>query len=211
MPVAGKPVLEHVLRRLQRQGVQQVTLAVSYLEELIRTFFGDGSKYGLALDYYREETPLGTVGVLSLMDDLPDPCLVMNGDILTTIDVAAMARLHRERGSAMTVATLARTVQIDYGVLEIAADGKIEGYREKPELAYAVSAGVNLIGARARGFLRKNEHCHVPTLVARLLEHGEPVVAFQSTAYWRDIGRRDDYEAANNEFPGLEAEFRALG
>ena len=90
MPVCGKPVLELVLRGLRRQGVRRATLAVGYLEELIRAFFGDGTKLGIELDYYREETPLGTIGVLSMLEDLPDPCLVMNGDTLTTMDIAAM-------------------------------------------------------------------------------------------------------------------------
>jgi len=207
MPVGGKPVLELVLRRLRRQGVQRATLAVSYLEELIRAFFGDGSRLGIELDYYREETPLGTVGVLSMLDDLPDPCLVINGDVLTTIDIAAMARLHQDRRAVMTVATQTREVRIDYGVLDTNGEGNIAGYREKPVLKYIVSAGVNLIGAEARGSLQRAERCDIPSLVTRLIEAGARVATYNSGAYWRDIGRPDDYEAANAEFPALMAEF----
>lgn len=207
MPVAGRPILELVLRRLCRQGISRCTLAVSYLEELIRAFFGDGSKLGIELDYYREETPLGTVGVLSCLEDLPDPCLVMNGDVLTTIDIRAMARLHLDRGAAMTVATQRREVRIDYGVLRMAGDGRISGYDEKPGLQYVVSAGVNLIGARARRFLQPAERCDIPTLVMRLIESGELVLGYHSDAYWRDIGRPADYESANDEFSTIKAEF----
>lgn len=207
MPVGGKPVLELVLRRLRRQGIRRVTLAVSYLEELIRAFFGDGSKLGVDLDYFREETPLGTVGVLSMLDDLPDPCLVMNGDVLTTIDVAAMARVHRERRAVMTVATQARQVRVDYGVLETDGDGDLTAYREKPVLGYVVSAGVNLIGAEARRSLARGERCDIPTLATRLLQRGARVATFPSGAYWRDIGRPEDYEAANAEFPQVMGEF----
>jgi NDP-mannose synthase len=207
MPVAGKPVLELVLRRLRRQGIERATLAVSYLEELIRAFFGDGSKLGMELDYYREETPLGTVGVLAMLDDLPDPCLVMNGDVLTTIDIAAMARVHATQHAVMTVATQPREVRIDYGVLETDGQGHIGGYREKPVLKYVVSAGVNLIGAQASRCLRRGEPCDIPTLVTRLIAQGVPVAAYHPDAYWRDIGRPDDYEAANAEFPSLRAEF----
>jgi len=207
MPLGGKPVLELVLRQLRRQGVRRATLAVSYLEELIRAFFGDGSKLDIELDYYREETPLGTVGVLSMLDDLPDPCLVMNGDVLTTIDLAAMARAHLERGAVMTVATQSREVRIDYGVLDADGEGNVAGYREKPTLRYVVSAGVNLIGAEARGTLRRGERCDIPTLVTRLLERGARVATYNSAAYWRDIGRPDDYEAASAEFPSRMAEF----
>ena len=207
MPVAGKPVLELVLRRLRRQGVRQVTLAVSYLEELIRAFFGDGAKLGVELKYYREESPLGTAGVLSVLDNLPDPCLLMNGDVLTTIDIAAMVRVHRERAAAMTVATQSREVHIDYGVLETDGQGSIVRYREKPVLGHLVSAGVNLISAGGRACLRRGERCDVPTLVTRLIEAGQRVAAYHSDAYWRDIGRPEDYEAANAEFPTLTAEF----
>lgn len=207
MPVCGKPVLELVLRGLRRQGVRRATLAVSYLEELIRAFFGKGSKLGIELDYYREETPLGTVGILSMLDDLPDPCLVMNGDTLTTMDIAAMARVHHERRAAMTVATQSREVRIDYGVLETDSDGGILGYREKPVLRYVVSAGVNLISAEARQTLRRGERCDIPTLVTRLIEGRASVATYHSEAYWRDIGRPEDYEAANAEFPTLAAKF----
>jgi len=207
MPVGGKPVLELVLRRLRLQGVQRATLAVSYLEELIRAFFGDGSKLGMGLEYFREEAPLGTVGVLSVLADVPDPCLVMNGDVLTTIDIAGMTRLHRERGAAMTIATQRREVKIDYGVLRTQTAGEVIGYDEKPTLEYVVSAGVNLISARARGCLHRGERCDIPTLALRLMEAGELVVAYHSDAYWRDIGRPADFESANEEFSKIHAEF----
>jgi NDP-mannose synthase len=207
MPIGGKPVLELVLNRLRAEGIREVTLAVSYLEELIRAFFGDGKKFGVAIDYHREETPLGTAGVLALLDDLPDPCLVVNGDVLTTLDLGAMCRLHRERDAAMTVAIHPRTVQIDYGVLETGTQGDVVGYREKPSLPYAVSMGVNLVSARARTLLVRGERCDIPTLVLRLLERGQRVAGYRCDAYWRDIGRAEDYEAANQEFPSIAAEF----
>ncbi len=207
MPVGGKPILELLLRRLRRQGVRRVTLAVSHLEELIRAFFGDGTRFGVEIDYRREDEPLGTAGILSLLDDLPDPCLLVNGDVLTTIDLAAMCHVHGERDAAMTVAISARTVNIDYGVLETGADGDVVGYREKPSLPYMVSMGVNLVGARARAALAPGVRCDVPTLVLRLLERGERVASFRSDAYWRDIGRAEDYEAANQEFPSIASEF----
>jgi len=207
MPIGGRPVLELVLRRLRHQGITRVTLAVSYLEELIRAFFGDGRKFGVDIEYFREETPLGTVGVLAQLDDVPDPCVVMNGDVLTTIDIAAMAALHAQKRAVMTVATQRRSVHIDYGVLEEDGDGRITGYTEKPSLHYVVSAGVNLIGARARDRLRRGERCDIPTLVQLLIGDGETVAAYESDAYWRDIGRPADYEAADAEFPEVRAHF----
>jgi NDP-mannose synthase len=207
MPVGGRPILELVLRRLAKQGLTEVTLAVSYLEELIRTFFGDGSRFGVRIEYLREEEPLGTVGALSLLKDLPDPCLLMNGDVLTTIDIGDMMVLHRQSGAIMTVATQRREVKIDYGVLEIDQSGKIAGYREKPSLFYTVSAGINIMGRRALSHLRAGERCDVPELVGRIVEAGQQVVAYQGDYYWRDIGRPADYDQANQEFATLESQF----
>jgi len=207
MPIDGRPVLELVLRRLRHQGITRVTLAVSYLEELIRAFFGDGRRVGVELEYYREDTPLGTAGVLAQLAHLPDPCLLMNGDVLSTVDIAGMVRVHAATGAAMTVATQKRSVHIDYGVLDVGDDGLISRYTEKPSLHYAVSAGINLIGARARRVLRPDESCDVPTLVQRLLAANERLAAYYSDAYWRDIGRPSDYEQADAEFPQIRAEF----
>ena len=207
MPIHGRPVLELVLRRLRVQGVRRVTLAVSYLEELIRAFFGSGERVGLQVDYFREETMLGTAGVLAQLDDLPDPCIVMNGDVLTTVDLRAVVDVHEAQHAAMTLVTQPRSVQIDYGVLDTSLNGLVTGYREKPSLGYTVSAGVNVVGASARARLRRGERCDIPALVQRLVVAGEPVAAYASTAYWRDIGRASDYEAADQEFTTICHEF----
>src|SRR5947199_7981701 len=113
----------------------------------------------------------------------------MNGDVLTTIDVAGMVARHAAQGAAMTVATQRRAVHIDYGVLDHDAAGRITAYTEKPSLHYVVSAGVNLVSAQARSLLRHGERCDIPTLVQRLLASGKVVAAYESEAYWRDIGR----------------------
>jgi NDP-sugar pyrophosphorylase family protein len=207
MPIGGRPVMELVLRRLRREGVQRATLAVSYLEELIRAFFGDGRKLGIDIDYYREEKPLGTAGVLSVLEDLPDPCLVVNGDVLTTLDLGSMCALHAERSAALTVAVHRRTVPIDYGVLETGSDGDVLAYREKPSLSYEVSMGVNLVSTRARSAMVRGERCDIPDLVQLLLRQGERVAGFLTAEYWRDIGRADDYEQANAEFATVAPQF----
>jgi NDP-mannose synthase len=207
LPVGGRPILELVVRRLRRQGIRRFTFAVSHLEELIRAFFGDGRKLEVEIDYLREEKPMGTVGALALIPDLPDPCLVINGDVLATVDIRAMVALHVRTDSAMTVVAQQREVNIDYGVLEIDDESLVTGYQEKPSLHYTVSAGVNLVGKRARQQLVAGQPCDVPTLVTRLIEAGERVAAYRSTAYWRDIGRAADYESANQDFESIRAEF----
>ena len=98
MPVGDRPILDIVIRQLARAEFERITIATGYLAELIEAFFGDGSRYGVAIDYFREDEPLGTVGALSLIDGLDDDFLVMNGDILTDIDYSALARPPPGRG-----------------------------------------------------------------------------------------------------------------
>ena len=173
MPVGGRPILELVVRRLRRQGIRRFTFAVSHLEELIRAFFGDGGKLDVEIEYFREERPLGTIGALALISDLPDPCLLINGDVLTTADIPAMVDLHARTGAAMTVVAQRREVHVDYGVLDVNDSSVVIGYRGKPSLHYTVSAGVNLVGKEARDYLTAGETCDVPTLVTRLIADGK--------------------------------------
>src|SRR3954464_12603745 len=117
MPVGDRPVLDIVVRQLRRDGFDRITIATGYLAELIEAFFRDGSHYGIPIDYFREEEPLGTVGALALLGGLDDPFLVMNGDVLTDIDFGALLEHHRQSGSVATIATHEREVQISLGVL----------------------------------------------------------------------------------------------
>src|SRR6516165_8274727 len=119
------PIIEVVLRQLGRFGFDDVTIITGYLTELIETFCGDGRKFGTRLDYRRERTPLGTAGGLTLLDRPSEPVLVMNGDILTTLDFAAMAAFHRRRGAAATIASYPREVKIDFGVLLFGDDPQV--------------------------------------------------------------------------------------
>ena len=117
MPIGDMPILEIVLRQLQRAGFRDVTLAVSYLAEMMQAYCGDGSRFGLRIRYSRETASLSTAGPLKLIPGLDDTFLVMNGDLLTTLDYAALIRFHREHGAMATIATHRRTVLIDYGVV----------------------------------------------------------------------------------------------
>ena len=118
MPVGEMPILEIVLRQLKHRGFDRVTLAVSYLAELIEAFCGDGSRFGLEIRYSREPRALSTAGPLKLVPGLDETFLVMNGDVLTTLDYAALVRFHRDRGAAATIAMHRRTIEIDFGVIE---------------------------------------------------------------------------------------------
>ncbi len=210
MPVGDRPILDVVVRQLARAEFEHITIATGYLAELIEAFFGDGSKYGIPIDYFREQEPLGTVGALSLIDGLDEDFLVMNGDILTDIDYRELLRQHGGGGQMATIAAHGRQVQISLGVLrcEDGADStKVTGYIEKPTMSYEVSMGVYCFAPTVRQFIPVGQRLDFPDLVLRLLAAGETVRAWRSEDHWLDIGRADDYEQAQDDFVRLRERF----
>lgn len=202
------PIMEVVLRQLARFGFRDVTVITGYLTELIEAFFGDGQKFGTRLDYRREETPLGTAGGLAMLDRPAEPVLVINGDILTTLDFAAMYRFHRDRGAAATIASYPREVKIDFGVLEFGDDPHVlAGYREKPEFSFQVSMGLYILDPSAWDFLEPGRPLQMPDLLETIRGEGRPVHCYREPCYWLDIGRHDDYATANEVFESRRRSF----
>jgi NDP-sugar pyrophosphorylase family protein len=213
MPIGDMPILEVVLRQLKRAGVTHVTMAVGHLAELLQAFFGDGRRLGLTIDYSLEERPLGTVGPLTLIPSLAKErtFLMMNGDILTTLDYHALVRHHQECGAIATIATYQRQVRIDFGVIETDLDGSLTGYVEKPSIDYRVSMGVYCFDSRVLAMLKHNEHLDFPDLIKRLIAEGEKVASYPFDGYWLDIGRPDDYSVAIDQFESQRALFLPEG
>jgi NDP-sugar pyrophosphorylase family protein len=210
MPVGDRPILDIVIRQLVRAQFERVTIATGYLAELIEAFFGDGSRYGVEVDYFREEEPLGTVGALSLIDGLDEDFLVMNGDVLTDLDYSALLAHHREGGQAATIAAHSRDVQISLGVMRFDAGDdptRVTDYIEKPSTSYEVSMGIYCFSPRVREHIPAGQRLDFPDLVLRLIAAGETVRAWRSEDHWLDIGRHDDYEQAQDEFNQLRHKF----
>jgi NDP-sugar pyrophosphorylase family protein len=196
LPVGDRPVIEHILRRLASFGVTRVDLAVAHLGDLIRVYLSEATELAQTLDlkWHWEQEPLGTAGALRLIPDLDGSFLVMNGDILTTLDIGELIAEHRRLGSVLTVAMHPKSVDIDLGVIE--SSGRyITGYREKPTLHYDVSMGIYVYEPAALRHLPDGP-CQFPELVERLLAAGEPVGVFRSDAEWFDIGTFPEYERA---------------
>ena len=196
VPIGETPILEVILRQLKHHGFRRVTLSVNHLAHLIRSFFGDGSALGLDIEYCIETEPLGTAGSLSLVEGLTDPFLVMNGDLLTTLDYAEMVRFHRRSGNFATIGAFPRDVAVDFGVLDLDAGGALVQYHEKPTLAFLVSMGVNVLSRDAAAFIEPHRHLDLPALMMKLKDAGRVVGSYRSDCRWLDIGRVDDYEAA---------------
>lgn len=207
MPIGDMPILEVVLRQLKGAGVSHVTMAVGYLAELLEAFFRDGSRLDLELDYSIEDSPLGTVGPLTQIERLDDTFLMMNGDVLTTMDYADLVRTHRESGAIATVATHRRDVRIDFGVLETGENNELVEYIEKPTMHYRVSMGVYVFEPRILDYLEPKKYRDFPDLVKQLIDSGERVNSYPFSGYWLDIGRHDDYARAIEEFDSRRHEF----
>lgn len=196
VPIGEKPILEFVLASLKRSGIRRATLCVGHLAELIRAYFNDGSKWGVKIEYSVEPKPLSTIGPLAYVDGLGKDFFVMNGDVLTDLDLADLYRAHKESGADLTVATHARQVKIDYGVLNYDNKRRITSFEEKPTIPYHVSMGVYVLNRRCLEWVEKGKPLGFDQLVRLLLENDRPIYAFPYKGRWLDIGRPEDYELA---------------
>jgi NDP-sugar pyrophosphorylase family protein len=200
MPIGDKPILEIVVKQLKSYGFDEIIMAVGHLAELIMTFFNDGSKYGINIKYTRENKPLGTAGPLALMkEELKGTFLMMNGDVLTTLDYSDLVNYHKKNKAIATIALKKRAVKIDFGVVEIDDGNSIVGYTEKPEIGYLVSMGLYVFDPQVLRYIRPKEYLDFPDLIKELISNGETVKGYVYDGYWLDIGRQDDYERANRE------------
>ncbi len=203
MPVGDRAILDVVVRQLRHAGVERITLAVGHLSHLIRAVIGNGDRHGVRIDYHEEEMARGTAGPLATIDDLEETFLMLNGDVLTTLDYRELVNVHREAGNVLTIATHERLVDINYGVLHADGAGRVVGYEEKPTLSYTVSMGVYVLEPSVRAHVPGDRRFDLPDLVQALLRVDEPVGAFPYDGYWEDIGRQDDYERAIVDFDDL--------
>jgi NDP-mannose synthase len=194
-------IMEIALSQLAQCGFSHVTLAIGHFGELIRSYIGDGSRWGIGVDYTSpEEVPLGTMGpVLRVLNRLPEQFLVMNGDVLTDLDYSDLMRRHRESGAPLTIATYQREVRIDYGVLTT-QDGQVVEFTEKPAIGYRVSMGVYACSKRALNRYTPGLPFGFDELVLDMLAHGTPPREYPFRGYWFDIGRPEDYDRANADF-----------
>jgi NDP-sugar pyrophosphorylase family protein len=200
MPIGDFPILEVVVKQLVTCGFDHITMAVNHQAELIKAFFAHGAKWGVRIDYSMEDSPLGTMGPLRLVPDLPENFLVMNGDILTDLDFAAFFRRHEECHSIFTVAACRRELCTEYGVLEVGTDGLLTGFREKPVLHYDVSMGIYMASRQVLDFIPAGIPYGFDKLMLDMLRVNRPAAVERHEGYWLDIGRPDDYAQAIDEF-----------
>lgn len=199
LPLGGMPIIEIVLKQLSRQGFKRIVITLGYLGEMIRFIIGNGSKFGLNIEYVVETEPLGTAGSLFLIKNLPTKFLVMNGDLLTTFPYAELLESMEHNGAKAAVGCCQRNVKIDYGVLRKDSANKLVEYIEKPDLNYLVSMGIYAINSEILSLLNGGR-TDMPELLDMVRSAQKGVYLFESEHYWQDIGRIQDFEKAARDF-----------
>jgi NDP-sugar pyrophosphorylase family protein len=200
MPIGDYPILEVILRQLKRCGFGRVTICTGYLHELIHAYVNNNHTLGLEISYTREDTPLGTIGPLRIVEKLDDSFLVMNGDILTDINYQDLFNTHQKRGSIATVATYQRDVHIDFGVLEQNEDLKIIAFQEKPTYHFNVNMGIYIFSKRILDYIPEDTPTGFDQLMCTLAVKNEVVYGYPHSGYWLDIGKPDDYARSIEEY-----------
>ncbi len=199
VPVGGKfAILEIILQQLSQNGFKHVTISVNHLSQLIISYFGNGQSFGLEIEYSLENEPLGTIGPLSLIKNLPDKFLVMNGDIFCDINYMNFFNEFENSDSDMMICTTKRNSFIDFGVLEINNKGVIQSFIEKPTYNHNVSMGIYGISKKMVNDI--NGFYGFDNLMINAIQNKKNIKAFNFEGLWLDIGRGEDYDALNEKF-----------
>jgi dTDP-glucose pyrophosphorylase/CBS domain-containing protein len=204
LPVGGRPLLERIVGQLKTAGIRRVNVATHYRADVIEEHFRDGRDFGVEISYVNENQPLGTAGALALLGESNDPLLVMNGDIVTHANIAAMLDFHRGQNADMTVAVRPYEYQVPFGVLSTSGV-EVRAIDEKPVIQHLVSAGIYLLNGSLCRLVPPGRPYDMTDLIARVLQEKLRVVSFPLREYWLDIGQAEDYaRAAADEARGKD-------
>jgi dTDP-glucose pyrophosphorylase len=196
--IGGRPILERILERFHEQGFRKVALCVNHLAEIIEDHFGDGNAFGMEISYVRETKRMGTAGALSLLAERPEkPLIVMNGDILTSINFGQMLAFHYDSGALATMGLNRYQYQVPYGVVDV-KNHHITGFSEKPVFDFFVNAGIYVISPELLDLIPQDRFFDMPSLFEQI--HPDRRVAFPLHEYWLDVGKPDDLNRAIDEF-----------
>lgn len=204
LPIGERAILEIVVERLRDAGFTDITLSVGYLSHLIQAVMDHVPSNGVSIEYVHEDRPLGTAAPLTLVDGLDETFLVMNGDVLTTLDLRKLVDFHQAHGYRLTIAAHERKTRLDYGIIEAEDSGKLVGFVEKPEVPSLVSMGIYVMEPEVLEVIPDGVPFDFPDLVHALLDVGHEIGVYRYAGYWRDLGRHEDYEAANVEWHSAE-------
>lgn len=200
MPVGNLPVIELLLKWLRRNGVREVFVTTGYLGHLLKALCGNGAQWDMLISYTEEPEPLGTVGALNLVRDaLDETFLVLNGDLLTDMNLSSFIQFHRGHGGALTVGVTKKPVKVDLGVMETEG-GVVCGFREKPTFSYDVSMGIYCMEPAVLDCIPRGVPFGFDDLMYRMLDEKRPVHVFRHNGLWVDVGRPEDFQRAQELF-----------
>ena len=198
--VGGKPILQTIVEKFASYGFVHIVMCVNYKSHVIQDYFGDGSKFGVNIEYIFEEQRMGTAGALTLLSEQPNEAFfVMNGDLLTNVNFEHLLDYHMDNDSMATMCVREYDFQVPYGVVNI-DDGQITSIEEKPIHNFFVSAGIYMLDPKCIDLMPQDEFYDMPTLFERLIGMKENTISFPLREYWLDIGRIEEYEKANREY-----------
>ncbi|MGE3591194.1 MAG: nucleotidyltransferase family protein [Arcobacter sp.] len=200
LKVGNKPILQTIVEKFAEYGYTYIVMCVNYRSHIIQDYFGDGSEFGVSIEYILEEQRMGTAGALSLLKKEPtEPFFVMNGDLLTNVNFEHLHDFHMSNNSMGTMCVREYDFQVPYGVVNI--DGnKILSIEEKPTHKFFVSAGIYMLSPEALDYIPQNQFYDMPTLFERLISEDKNTISFPLREYWLDIGRIEEYKKANEEY-----------
>jgi dTDP-glucose pyrophosphorylase/CBS domain-containing protein len=198
LPVGDRPLMERTIEHLAEAGIKRIHITTNYLAQKITEHFGDGSAFGVDLNYIAERQPLGTAGSIGLLERPHEPLLVINGDVLTDVNFRAMLDYHKEQRAALTVAVRQYEFTVPYGVVE-STDGFVQKLVEKPSYTFFINAGIYLLDPSVHHLIPTGGRMDMTELIQRLLEEGRTVASFPIREYWLDIGQHTDYEQAQED------------
>ena len=200
MPIDEKPILEIIIRQLKKYDISEIFISVGYMAGLIETFFGDGERFGVTINYSVESEPLGTAGPIALIPDFTSTLLVMNGDVLTSLNFRKLIDYHKEKNAKMTIGMSTQSYQNPLGYVKHDSHNVITNYIEKPVYKYDVSMGIYVIEPNISRFIEKGKHLDIPELVNILIANKQKVVGYHCNDYWLDMGKHEDYNKVNEDF-----------
>ena len=205
--IGDRPILENIVRNLEKAGIKKLYLTVNYQAEAIEGHFGDGNQFGVSINYLREKVKMGTAGGLSLLPEIPhEPFIVMNGDLLTTVNFNRMFDFHRQHRSVLTIAASEYHLGIPYGVLDLAGHFVL-GVNEKPTKSVFCNSGIYILNPELLRLIPNNAHYNMTDLMRDVVREGLPMAAFPLHEYWVDIGQKEDLHKAREDFQNGVVEY----
>lgn len=203
MKIMDKPVLEHIINKLEKFGYRKIYISICYLGEIIENYFQDGKRFGVDIEYLREDKQMGTAGSLSLIQDRKHShYLIMNGDVLSDVDLDFMLNCHLQDQNQITIASRREEIGIAYGVLEIQED-KVAWIEEKPTFSLPVNCGIYFVSEKILSYIQNETFLQMTTLINQCIQKNLQVGFFPMGNFWVDIGKPEDLLAVQKRMDFL--------